>query len=176
MVQRMPDRVDPWRLIELGETLEGRIALKSLPRLAPLLVNVTGNAAFVLVFRKDASPRSLIDCHIQAELTLVCQRCLQPMSHPVDVKGHLALVQGMLEAGQLPKTLDPLMLAEDELLDVQRLVEDELLLAIPVSPRHETSECAVRTKTFQEAPAAQETPEENPFAILAGLKAGKTDS
>jgi uncharacterized protein len=96
--------------------------------------------------------------------------------HVVDVHGDLALVQGPMEAEQLPAELDPLMLLEGAPLEVCRLVEDELLLSIPVSPRHEAGTCQAHGE--QSGQSATETPQEaapNPFEVLASLKVGSAD-
>ncbi|HID44450.1 MAG TPA: hypothetical protein EYP34_01675 [Chromatiaceae bacterium] len=176
MLQRIPDRVDPWRLAEQEETLEGHLKLGSLPRLAPLLANADGEAAFVLTFGKDVRRRLVITLNVGAELILECQRCLEDMVLKVDSTVRLTPVRGLQEAEQLPEELDPIMLGEGEYLVIARLIEDELLLGIPSSPRHEQQNCN-RQKSVKahELPEA-EPKEDNPFAILAGLQTGENDN
>jgi len=177
MVRCTPERVDPWLLAEQEKTLEGRIALGTLSRLAPLLVENTGEAAFVLVFGRDEHGRTVIHSSVKADLKLECQRCLRSLDHAVDARGVLAVVRGSLEAERLPKELDPLLLRENEALEVPQLVEDELLLSIPVSPRHETAVCPVHPeeRAGQSAAGISQERAPNPFRVLAGLKAGSTD-
>ena len=176
MLQRIPDRVDPWRLAEQGETLKGRLKLGSLPRLAPLLADADGEAAFVLTFARDGQRRLLIKLDVQADLNLECQRCLANMVLKVDNEICLTPVQGLIEAEQLPENLDPLMLGEGEYLDIAQLVEDELMLGIPSSPRHENIDCnGQEIADFGELPET-EMKGENPFAILAGLQTNKNDN
>lgn len=177
MVRCTPERVDPWLLADQEAVLEGRVALGTLSRLAPLLVENTGEAAFVLAFGRDEHGHRVIRSSVKAELRLECQRCLESMTHAVDARCDLALVQGPMEAEQLPAELDPLMLSESESLEVCRLVEDELLLSIPVSPRHEAGACQAHTEAQSGQPAA-EAPQgtaPNPFEVLAGLKVGSAD-
>ena len=176
MVRRTHDRVDPWLLAEQEQVLEGRIPLETLSRLAPLLVENTGEAAFVLQFGRDESGRSVIHSSVRADLKLECQRCLEAMTHAVDFQGELALVRGLLEAEQLPRELDPLMIQESGLLEVQELIEDELLLSIPVSPRHQAGTCqAHENETVPQETSPEVAGPNNPFAVLAGLKTGSTD-
>ncbi len=173
MARRPPERVDPWLLAEQERTLEGRIPLGALSRLAPLLMEDSGEAAFVLKFFRDDHGRHRVNCRVEARLQLECQRCLEAMEHSVAREGELALVQGLLEAGRLPDELDPLLLQENELLTIGDLVEDELLLSLPAVPRH-----AHRCGAALEPPAGQ-TPDgpapDNPFAVLAALKGDDTD-
>ncbi len=176
MLQRIPDRIEPWRLAEQGETLEGRLKLDSLPRLAPLLANANGEAAFVLTFGKDERRRLLIMLNVDADLTLECQRCLSDMVLKIESKTCLTPVRGLLEAEQLPEALDPLMIEEGEYLDIAQLIEDELMLGIPSSPRHEEPHCN-RQEGVQEHDLPETEPkEENPFAILASLRTDRNDN
>ncbi|WP_456374566.1 YceD family protein [Thiolapillus sp.] len=171
MSQRIPDRVDPRRLAREGQTLSGSLPLDSLPRLAALLQDATKEADFSLRFGRDRERRFTVDLALKAELVLECQRCLESMVLEVDTHTPLALVAGPMEAEQLPAELDPLTLAAEEYLDVAALVEDELLLAIPASPRHADAECSSHLKEQQNPLAEREN--DNPFAILAKLRDGE---
>ncbi|WP_456412151.1 YceD family protein [Thiolapillus sp.] len=175
MLQRIPDRVDPWRLAEQGKTLEGRIKLDSLPRLAPLLAFADGEAAFVLRFGRDKRNRPILGLRVTTELVLQCQRCLDSMVQEVDSAIMLALVQGDMEAEQLPEELEPLLSEDGEYLDIAELIEDELLLGIPSSPRHKEQNCNRRADAKAHRLPEAEQKEDNPFAILAGLHVGKND-
>ncbi|WP_457673344.1 YceD family protein [Thiolapillus sp.] len=170
MSQRIPDRVDPWRLAEQGETLSGSLPLASMPRLAALLQDTDHDVAFTLRFGRDRDRRSTVKLDVQASLVLECQRCLDSMTLEVDAETPMALVNGPVEAEQLPGELDPLMLAPEAYLDIAELIEDELLLAIPASPRHAHDDCIHPREQGAAEPAGNE--QENPFAILAQLKEG----
>lgn len=90
---------------------------------------------------------------------------------PVEIDSRLALVQGMEEAEGLPEELDPLMLADDGLLNIRELVEDELLLAIPDAPKHGEEACALVMDDYMDDPVTEHArTEPNPFDILAVLK------
>lgn len=170
MLPQLPEQADPRRLCVQGKRFEGRVALNSLDRLAPLLTSSEGEAAFQLVFDQDERKRSRVRGHVTAELQLCCQRCMQPMSLLVDVGFALSLVEGLREAETLPEEYEPLLL-EERLLRPMDLVEDELILAIPPVPRHEAAECGVDLKAYREtAQTVEPTQRENPFAALKQLK------
>lgn len=177
MARPIPERVDPWLLSEKEAVVEGDVALSALPRLAPLLSEDCGAASYRFRFGRDDKGRFIVRSLVRAELKLPCQRCLETLSLPVEAHGALALVQGPVEAEQLPEELDPLLLGEKELIQLLDLVEDELLLSIPVAPRHAMGNC-------QQPEAAAAKPDEeqtrirrkSPFEVLAGLKSGDEQS
>ena len=176
MSPHLPDFVDPWHFADIGKRISGSFALEALPRLAPLLMEPHGEAVFELAFSRDERKRARLEGQIQAHLTLQCQRCLGPVSVPVEMKFTLVAVQGIEEAEQLPDSVDPLLIGESKLRLVE-LVEDELLLSLPQVPRHQAGECsaAVIEKPDWDSAAAKEQgePAPNPFAQLANLKTNR---
>lgn len=169
------DRADPWRLASRGQTLAGRIALGSLPRLAPSLA-VPGEAEYRLAFHLDSERRAVVSGEVSAELTVQCQRCLEPMVIAVDSRFELAFVRGLDEAARLPAAYEP-ALAEDGRVRPADLVEDELLLALPPVPLHEAGRCGARAEASVSDDQPGPTSETNPFAVLAALRdGGKSDT
>lgn len=167
----MPDYADPWRLCTLGKAFHGSLALADLPRLRPLLAEPGGEVCFNLVFGRDGQQRPVVSIRVNATLHLRCQRCMGVVPWPVDSDSRMALVAGPEEAARLPEELDPL-LVEESRLALATLVEDELILAVPVAPMHAVEECAVDLDAVNAAaePSSEPAPaRENPFAVLAGL-------
>jgi len=109
--------------------------------------------------------------HLQAStrLWLQCQRCLQPVEMPVAVDRSIRFVRGEEEAATLDSDLDDDVLALARALDLRELIEDELLLALPLVPRHEV---CPQPLDFDAGPAGDEEIEEapHPFAALQALK------
>jgi len=107
--------------------------------------------------------------HLQASarLALQCQRCLQPVDTPLQVDRRIRFVRGEEEAATLDADIDDDVLALTRSLDLRELIEDELLLALPLVPRHERCPAPLPAPT-DELPESAERP--NPFAVLAGLK------
>jgi uncharacterized protein len=104
------------------------------------------------------------------EVTLECQRCLQPMRWPLQARRRIFFVEGEDAAAALDAENDDDVLALVPVLDLQALIEDELLLALPIVPRHEVCpEPLPRAFVEDEVVGA---PEDNPFAVLAALKRG----
>ncbi|MEQ1682314.1 MAG: YceD family protein [Burkholderiaceae bacterium] len=108
--------------------------------------------------------------HVKAGtvVSLECQRCLQPMAVALAVERSFLFVHGEDAAAQLDADSEDDVLALTRSLDLRELVEDELLLAMPIVPRHEV--CPVPLPVRPNDPQAEEKP--NPFAALAVLKRG----
>lgn len=172
MLSDLPDRVDPFRLCDGAQSFQGRLPLASLPRLSESLVSTEGAVSYRIDCDRDERRRARLRGSADAELTVVCQRCMGPMCLPVHVEFQLAVVTGHDEAALLPDEYDPLLLEEDEVLRLASVIEDELILALPVAPLHSVSECSEDPADWSLTDIEPETAlqRENPFAILAGIK------
>ncbi len=102
------------------------------------------------------------------EVVLECQRCLQPMRWPLQARRRIFFVDGEDEAAALDAENDDDVLALVPALDLQALIEDELLLALPIVPRHEVCPEPL-PRAFVEDDGAG-VPEDSPFAALSVLK------
>lgn len=113
--------------------------------------------------------------HLQAEATLplVCQRCLTPVHLPVAVDRSFRFVADEATAAAEDDESEEDLLALSRSFDLLELVEDELLMELPVAPRHEA--CPEPVKMSAEDPdfATAGAEKENPFAVLGRLKTGK---
>lgn len=145
-----------------GRVLEGALPVSGLERLQDLLVEVAGDVNFRLSGFKGERGELLLQLEVTGLLPLACQRCLEAVPFELDVDSLLEIVPEGADMSQdelEDDTRDFLPLAGE--LDVAELVEDEILLALPVAPRHE--KCGL--------PGAAGAGERvNPFAALAALK------
>ncbi|WP_265942567.1 YceD family protein [Dechloromonas sp. A34] len=145
-----------------GRVLEGTLAVSALERLHDLLAEVSGEVTFRLEGFKGANGELMLHLEVSGVLPLACQRCLKSVAFDLDVDNLLQLVPEGAELSQdelEDDTRDFLPVARE--LNVVDLVEDEILLTLPVAPRHE--KCGL--------PGAADAGERiNPFAKLAGLK------
>ena len=172
--------VDPWRLASRHAVIAGETALRRLPRLAEVLADTGGAAAYELNFHLDESNRVRITGWVRAVLPIRCQRCLETLEFPVDARLDLAVVLGDTEAELLPDTCEA-VLANEGAISLRSLVEDELLLALPQIAMHAENLCDTpdwNRENFDAAETGQardETGKTNPFAVLAGLKTDSFD-
>lgn len=116
------------------------------------------------------APEIWLDLQAQTELGMQCQRCLEPMRQALAFERSLRFVRDEATAEQLDEELEEDVLVWRKDFDLQALVEDELLMELPVAPRHEvcpsTPPMQVQTHDFD----AGEQEKPNPFAALKALK------
>jgi uncharacterized protein len=82
------------------------------------------------------APQVWLELEAQAEVLRCCQRCLQPVAITLQVRRRLRFVDGEAQAAELDADSEDDVLAIERALDLRALVEDELLLALPMVPRH----------------------------------------
>lgn len=169
----LPRRVDPRRLASARGVVEGEVPLADLDRLTEHLLTEetpgTGSARLRLSFAEDDQRRIVMTGRLQASLRLQCQRCLNPVEWPVDTALRLIAVADDEAAAQVPRGFDPVVVGSDG-LDPAALVEDELILALPVVARCDDEACRQRFETKRGPERA-----DKPFAVLAGWKAGRNE-
>lgn len=145
-----------------GRVLEGTLAVSALERLHDLVTEVAGEIAFRLQGSRGTRGELTLHLEVSGVLPLTCQRCLSAVPFNLEVDSLLELVPEGADMSQdelEDDTRDFLPVASE--LDIAELVEDEILLTLPVAPRHE--KCGF--------PGAADAGERvNPFATLAGLK------
>ena len=168
----LPPSLDLIRAARQAFDLEGRLAVKSMPRLVAALASDAGVAEFRLQAGTDLSRRVVVSGRIDAVVELVCQRCLGPVQLKLHTEPRLAWVKTDEALAALPEEYDPLMSAEGS-VELADLVADELLLALPLVPKHEgDAKCRDLPKPKAEAVATAED-RKNPFSELAKLKRGR---
>ena len=198
-----PRKMDIGAFIESGEPLSGAVPVIELTRLAEGLAKdadlaglpaVQWQAQGRLVPQRVGGPQMWLDLGAQGELAWVCQRCLQAVTLPIAVARAIRFVKDEAAAAELDADSDDDVLALSRQFDLMALIEDELIMAQPIVPRHDTCPTDVYRlmKSEEEAdvpgmaPAAdasdtsgaQGEPSEgttpsgrpNPFAVLASLK------
>lgn len=164
--QSVPETLDAWRQVTARRGFEARVPLASLERLAGLLVDPDGDVAFSLEFDRDALGVAYVGLDVTARLPLLCQRTLERFLLPVHLQHRMGLIRDEAEESALPPGYEPLLVDASGELRPLDLVEDELILAIPVVPVMPGTEAVERE--WGEGAAEPERP--NPFAALAALK------
>lgn len=167
----MPQRSviqDPFKFAAEGRRLTGSVPLAELGRLADVLIERDGDVVYEVSgdIGVDRKPRLVVSA--SSTLVLRCQRCLEPMRLPLRVQSVLQLVrpgQAIPDEELEIEEFDAIEAMPD--MDALAIVEDEIVLAVPIAPRHE--DCDV--------PRPSDGAEkESPFAALAKLrKSGDAD-
>ena len=172
MHQKLPIEIDPFRLAKQGLILEGKLALSTLPRLVELLENADGDVDVKMYFdiNKMLATPTMVG-HFKTSLPLICERCLNPMNFDVNVQCKLAIMNREKEMESLAEKYEPWVIENSAPVLLSTVVEEELILAIPLVPKHEYS-CLPAQAWFAKGNIEEEKIEKkvSPFAILSELK------
>ncbi|MDJ0654279.1 MAG: YceD family protein [Xanthomonadales bacterium] len=166
MSRDIPALADPWRLVESRQGFQGTWPVAKFERLADALADRNGEVSFTLTFGVDASGYAYVDVSVLGHLTLECQRSMEKFQYPVDRRVRLGLIADEADAAALPEDYEPLLVDSPPIRLVD-LVEDELILALPVVPRKPGVSPPMSFGPDDEAPME---PDESPFAALKELK------
>lgn len=154
-------------MVAAGRRFEGCFPLSEMTRLGGSLADADGHCRYALEFgRDDALQVAFAELTIDAGLPLVCQRSLGRFVFPVASVQRLGLIRHEDEEAALPPGYEALLVPEDGQLRPRDLVEDELVMALPVVPVAPDSEPVDRTWPAGE----EEQRAASPFAALASLK------
>lgn len=158
-------------MVSARRSFAGALPIAAMPRLCEALADREGVAQFELDFGRDSLGTAYIDVRVSAPLTLVCQRSLEPFVMPLVVDTRLGLIKLERDESALPPGCEPLLVSEDGRLNPSEVIEDELLLALPLIPINPDSKLPVDLEEPEEAdaPAAADRTA-NPFAVLRELK------
>lgn len=163
----MPDAllIHPDRISEKPQVFEGSARLEDLPRLAESLANADCEIRYKVTARLDKPRRKIVACIIEGFVFLTCQTTLEAFRHAISIDDRLVIVDDESQLPPIEEESD----AEDYLvadapLDVLGLVEDAVLLALPMVPRKPG------VREIKEAGKPMREGKDSPFAALASLK------
>lgn len=139
----IPLRVKASQAAARHEAFAGSVPLAKLPRLAASLAQDAGTLQVELQATRDEEGQDWLHGEIRGRLPLTCQRGLHAFDWNCDVALSLALVESEAEEQKLLKDTESYRVEDDE-LPLRDLVEDEVLLALPMMPRCEDPDCVKR--------------------------------
>ncbi|MEX2523889.1 MAG: YceD family protein [Gammaproteobacteria bacterium] len=164
----LPQYIEPARLADNAESLKGTLGIDNMQRLLTIVDNRDALITFHLSFsRNEEEDVVVIDGGFSTELAVHCQRCLEPMVIRLEKVIRIAWGADMTDVGSLAADTEPLEVSENRIA-LTDLIEDEVLLGLPMSPAHSPEECPA-TELLQELQVSRE----NPFAVLKNLKTDK---
>jgi len=154
--------IDGLEFARSGGVLDRRLALAGLPRLADLLTTTESFLSVRLEGWRDDQGKSWLQLDVAGEPVLCCQRCLGGVKFPLAIKSRLQLIAPGEDwpDDDLEDDSADAIAAEGE-LNVLSLIEDEVLLALPIAPRHEHCESPLANASEHGS---------SPFSALAALK------
>jgi uncharacterized protein len=114
-----------------------------------------------------------MDLEVRGRIHVVCQSCLQDCGLDLVQKSRFVLVASEAEADAFPiedDVQEPLVASQQ--FDLLGLIEDEILLSLPLIPKHPEGTCQPHASTFGRGEAVSDDLEkpQNPFNILKNMK------
>jgi uncharacterized protein len=155
--------INAWEFATKGGTLAGRVVVAAFERLRDVLASQSGEIDYHFHAIAAANSKPAIEGIIRGKVELICQRCMGMLPFGLDLNVRLSLVERESELPNLadePEDTD--IIVADPQTNVMAWIEDEIILALPVAPRHDF-ECAG-------APRDASVARHRPFSALGTLK------
>lgn len=165
----IPEYVDARKIFAAQATINGILPVKSCTRLCEYLVSDEGVVEVSLAFDFDERHRRIISGELATEVSVKCQRCLEPTKISLNDTFRLALVQSEEQIEKLPKDLDPWMSLDTKLVLAQ-VLEEQLILCMPIVSYHDHVCYSGQNTAASDDDSEAGAERHNPFAILQKLK------
>lgn len=170
MSATLPPQMDVWRMVANQRRFEGSVPLAQMPRLVELLADSDGVCRYAVEFYRDPLKIDVMHMQLSASLPLLCQRSLERFMHEVEIDQRLGLISEESQEASLPEGMEAVLVDRSGEVSPLQLIEDELLLAVPLVPISPNASELDPEWTHEEA---VEEDKPNPFAALQTLKEHK---
>ncbi|MEG0278084.1 MAG: 23S rRNA accumulation protein YceD [Morganella sp. (in: enterobacteria)] len=167
---KLPLTIDAKRTAQKRLDYQGCYTPEQVTRLAESVASVDSDVDVDLRFEIDPQRLAVIKGTAEVDVSLECQRCGNIFPLHVRATYCFSPVTSDEKAEALPEEYEPIDVNDFGETDLLAMIEDELILSLPVVPVHESEHCEVSDaeKVFGKLPEEVEKP--NPFAALASLK------
>lgn len=168
----LPEHVDPLHLADAAVQFAGDLPVARMGRLKAMLASEDASVRVTARFGIDEQGRRVLELKAAADLEMTCQRCMGRVTVPVAVDATLELVPEEAAGDTASERYEPLFVSRGR-MSLTEIVEDELLLQLPMIPRHAAGDSACLPAAGPADGQEQDKARENPFAVLATLKDGQ---
>lgn len=154
--------IDSLDFARRGGELSGEVPVAELSRMSDILADSEGTISYLLRGLAGSDGKPQLELMLDGVCNLRCQRCLNALSYTIKLVSKLRLVtEGEADSSDIEDDEVDNIPAEKR-LDVLALIEEELMLSLPIAPKHGSGECEMAVEGLNRS--------NNPFAVLAGLK------
>ena len=165
----LPTHIDPRKLALQGNRLEGSVNGVDLPRLASAVTAVCSPLEALVQFELDQSRAKIARGSAQVTVETVCQRCLDPMWVELQAEFAVQVIWSEEHINRVAANYEP-WLVLDKMANLYELLEDEILLALPLVNYHKVGDCTGDTFITEGEVVKEEVVSDSPFNILQQLK------
>lgn len=158
--------IQPRKLANKNGELRYNWKVAEFSRLDGLLYSNKGEIRVHLVGRHDDRHRCLVEAKITANVQLECQTSFKPIEYQIDTNIVYCTVISEEQIADLDEEYEALLI-EDGQVDIKQVIEDELILSLPIVTNRASEELGIKM-SFGDLPQEDET-KKNPFLVLEGL-------
>ena len=174
MSSLLPSQLDPFKFAEREGRLQGSAFLKTMDRLSEATAGTSEHPVFAdLWFSIQTSGICLLYGRVETQVQMICQRCLGLLNIEINRSLELALVRSEVEAALIEDEYETYQVGENDTVLITDLIEDELLLSLPVVPMHANRvQCDQAMLQILKRNSSEQfsEQEQSPFAVLKNLK------
>jgi uncharacterized protein len=167
---KLPLQIDPVKSAVKRSDYVGVIAARNMERLQQLVVSSDDDVSVDVQFIKDEQGLTVFHGKLDVTVSLICQRSNEIFNHKLNVEFCFSPVQGDEDYDSLPTAYDPVEVDEHGMVNLLQLFEDELIVSLPLVPRHPEADSRVTDEDMQFGKLKPENERPNPFAVLKELK------
>jgi len=165
----LPAQIDPYKLALQGILLEGQVAVNDLPRLSSSVMAVSGSLKASIQFELDESRQRIARGKASVCVDVVCQRCLDAVNIELKADFALQLIYSEDQIANVAANYEPWVVV-DRMADLNSVIEDEVLLVLPIVNYHRAEDCTGDTFVEKVAAKGEEAVVDSPFNVLKQLK------
>tara|TARA_R110002126_G_scaffold150368_1_gene296557 strand:- start:2738 stop:3367 length:630 start_codon:yes stop_codon:yes gene_type:complete len=169
---KIPVTLDPVKAAQKRSIFDGIVLLQTLTRLTESLVEKQGEVTVRIECGNDEQGLAVMQGQAHCQVTVNCERCGEAMMLALDSEFIYTPVKGDDDAALalIPESYDVIVRNEHGEINLRQLVEDELILALPLFPMHDATDCNISAEAMSFGDIGPEPEKPNPFAILQELK------
>jgi uncharacterized protein len=165
----LPAEIDPRKLALQGIALEGEIVARDLARLNDSVEAISGALKVSLQFSLDESRQTMISGKASVCVDVVCQRCLDLVNVEINTDIALQVVWSEDQLANVAPGYEAWVVV-DKIADLHIVIEDEILLALPIVNYHNIEDCTGSALNTKADTDLEEASIDSPFSVLQQLK------
>ncbi|MBC3767852.1 23S rRNA accumulation protein YceD [Neptunicella marina] len=167
---KLPLRLDPVKSASKRSNFEGIMLCADMERLQQMVSGSAEHVDVQISFETDVQGLNVFSGKLKTQVELVCQRCYGNLTQDLNVDFTFSAVKEGDDLDELPDVYEPVEVDDHGEIDLLQLIEDELILSLPIVALHDEQDCNITEDemSYGKIEPADERP--NPFAVLKELK------
>jgi uncharacterized protein len=174
-----PQRLDVVAFAQDAAQLSGAVLLSKLERVSEQIqgsakdldaCSISWQASGESIAVAGGAAQSWLHLKLEGQVPMQCQRCLQAMAQALQIERSFRFVASEAQANAEDDDSEEDLLVVSKQFDLMELLEDELIMALPFAPTHETCPTAVKLASSDDEYQAALSAKPHAFAALGALK------